>query len=388
MKWWQIRKRTADLERELRSDLELEEEEQRENGLSPEEARYAARRAFGNPTLIREQTHEAWGWAPFERLWQDVRYAFRQFGRKPGFVVVSVITLALGIGATTTIYSIADSLLLRPLPYPNSPRIVRVWNTFAPRGMMETSGIRARIPGISSEPQLRAFCGILNRDRNSNRCSSYPLRTAASWGTSDFFQVMGTEPLIGRVFTPDEFQPGQSQVAVLSHRLWQSRFGATPDIVGKSFLLNGQSCTIVGIMPRASTFPSNDVDVWQPLPIPPASENLGNHYLNLIGELKRERLCNKRDQNWQRSRSPRTQISNILRRCSRNRREPYSAAPTNGRQRASDGIGSDDRRRISATNRVHECRRPYVGPRRRPPARNRDQSRTRRLRRCEFCTKC
>jgi len=285
MRWWQFRKRNEDVERELRSDLELEEEEQRESGLSPEEARYAAKRAFGNTTLIREQTHEAWGWTPLERFWQDARYAIRQFGRQPGFLIASVITLALGIGATTTIYSITDSLLLRPLPYPNASHIVRIWNTFAPRGMME---IPASEPEFIEYRDGRSFAHFAGFATGAITLTGngYPLRMAASWGTSEFFHVMGTEPLLGRAFTPDEFELGKGQVAILSYTLWQSRFGADFDIVGKSVLLNGQNCTVVGIMPRTFTFPSSDVEVWQPLPITAGSANLGNHYLNLIADLK------------------------------------------------------------------------------------------------------
>jgi predicted permease len=216
---------------------------------------------------------------------QDLRYALRQLRSKPGFIAVAVITLALGIGATTTIYSIVDSLLFRPLPYPNAPRIVRVWNTFTPRGMME---IPASEPEFLEYRRSDAFAHFAGFSTGAVTLTGNgdPLRVAAAWGTSDFFQVMGTEPLLGRVFTPDEFQTGRSQVAVLSFGIWQNRFGASRDIIGKTVLLNGQSCTVVGVMPRKFSFPSDDVGVWQPLPIAPASTNLGNHYLNLIGALK------------------------------------------------------------------------------------------------------
>jgi predicted permease len=292
MKWWQIRKRDKDLERELQSDLELEEQEQRESGLSPEEARYAARRAFGNPPLIREQTHEAWGSAIFERLLQDVRYAFRQLQKNSGFTAICAITLALGIGATTTIFSVVDSVLLRPLPYPNAPRVVRIWNTFTPRGMME-------IP--FSEPEFNEFrqgqsfahlagfsVGMLTLTGNGD-----PLHLTASWGTPDFFSVLGSTPFLGRVFTSDEQQQGHTQVALISHRLWQNRFASSRQIVGKSILLNGQSSTVVGVMPQTFNFPGDDVDVWLPLPIAPASDKIGNHYLNLIAELKPQASLNQ-----------------------------------------------------------------------------------------------
>ena len=142
MRWWQIRKRNEDLERELRSDLELEEEEQRESGLTPEEARLAAHRAFGNSTLIREHIHETWGWAPVERLWQDMRYGLRQLSRNPGFTVVTVFTLALGIAINTTIFSAVSAFLLRKPPVKDPDTLCTVssrnssealtWSVFRP----------------------------------------------------------------------------------------------------------------------------------------------------------------------------------------------------------------------------------------------------------------
>jgi hypothetical protein len=127
MQWWPVRRRNDDLARELRSDLELEEEEQRSRGLSQEEAHDAARRALGNEALIREQAHEAWGLAPLERFVQDLRFALRQLRRSPGFTSVCLITLALGIGANTAMFSVVQGVILAPLPFPQANRLLFLW---------------------------------------------------------------------------------------------------------------------------------------------------------------------------------------------------------------------------------------------------------------------
>src|SRR5271168_1060830 len=123
MRWWPITKRNTDLERELQSDLALEEEEQRERGLSSEEARYAALRAFGNPTLIREQTHSTWSWSWLESLVSDLRLSLRALGRTPGFTVIAILVMALGIGANLALFTVVRGVLLKPLPFHDPDRL-------------------------------------------------------------------------------------------------------------------------------------------------------------------------------------------------------------------------------------------------------------------------
>src|SRR5580698_5658833 len=127
MKWWQIKKRDADLERELRSDLQLEEEEQREGGVSGEEARYAALRAFGNPTLIREQTRAIWSFNGLESLARDLRLTVRTLSRTPGFTISAIVVMALGIGANVALFTVVRGVLLKPLPFHDPDRLVMLY---------------------------------------------------------------------------------------------------------------------------------------------------------------------------------------------------------------------------------------------------------------------
>jgi predicted permease len=278
-------KMEIDLDKELRFHLEAQVADKIRSGTSESEARRLTRLEFGGIEQIKENCRASRGTLWLESIVQDIRYGLRQLRKAPGFTLAAITTLALGIGATTAIFSVVDSLLLRPLPYPNAPRIVRIWMTFAPRGMME---IPASEPEYLEYRQSRSFAHVAGFSVGSLTLtgSGDPLHLAASWGTSDFFSIMGAAPFLGRVFTNDEQQQGHAPVVILSHRLWQNRFASSQEVIGKSILLNGQSCTVVGVMPQTFNFPSNDVDVWQPLPIAVANSNVGNHYLNLIADLR------------------------------------------------------------------------------------------------------
>src|ERR1700733_1222752 len=278
MRWWPnwkgTAKRDADFERELLSDLELEEEERREGGLSAEEARYAARRAFGNPTLIREQTHEAWGTAQFERFWQDVHYALRQMRRSPGFTLVVVLTMALGIAATTTIFRVVDSALPRELPYPQSERIVAIHDT---RITGRSAG------GLMTGPR---FYDIEARNRSFSSLAIFyfdestliagkklPNYVKGAGANAGFWDVFDTAPMLGRGFNARDDVPHAPRTVVLSYPGWQRLFGGDPNIIGEQVKLEQQTATIVGVMPQGFSAPGG-VDLWHAAQFTP--NNWGN----------------------------------------------------------------------------------------------------------------
>jgi predicted permease len=258
MKWWQIRKRAADLERELQSDLELEEEQQRTNGLSAEEAPQAARRAFGNTTLIREQIHDAWGWAPVERLLENARYAMRQLWRSPAFSIVAIMTLALGIGATTAIFTLVYDVMLRPLPFAQPDRIVTIEEKVA-----EWSNLYPTLPVSANhftfwQQHNHSFDSMAVMEQGSVPLGAggRPLQVEALWATPGIFSVLQVQPELGREFTVDEAQRGHEHVAILTYDLWREQFGRDPGILSKTISLNGFPYSVIGVMPQSFHMPS------------------------------------------------------------------------------------------------------------------------------------
>ncbi len=276
MRWWQLRRRSADLEREMQSDLDLEAEEQRERGASAEEARYAARRAFGNTVLIREQTHEVWGWAMFERLWQDIRYAWRGLLRSPGFTITACLTLALGIGANAAIFSLVSAIVLRPLPYPTPRQLVGLgqWRNQKGEGYVQTGVSAPNLADIAGQKNIFQQVCYYRWNRFNITEGSHPESIDGIKGSLEMLPMFGIQPLLGRFFTAKEMELGHDQVAIIGHHLWQTRYGADPSILGKTIHLDQKPYIIIGVMPARFRFTwDQEMDVFVPLALTPEEKS-------------------------------------------------------------------------------------------------------------------
>jgi putative ABC transport system permease protein len=247
----QRRDREDDLERELRSHLALEAEEQREAGLPAEEADYAARRALGNTALLKEEVREMWGWMSPERVGQDLRYGLRQLRRAPSFAVVAVLTLALGIGAVAVIFSVVDNALLHPFPYRDADGI-SVFHIHD----LDQAGNSGRLVLSASEfldyqQQNHVFSDM------SGTTTADVLYTGAegtkelsgAYVTPNTFQFLGVPPVVGRWITLDDGKPDAPAVFLMNYRMWQEQFHGDRSIIGRAFTLNGVSRQLIGIMP-------------------------------------------------------------------------------------------------------------------------------------------
>jgi putative ABC transport system permease protein len=293
--WWQLQKRDADLERELRSDLELEEEEQRESGISEGEARYAALRAFGNPTLIREQTRAIWSRNWLESLARDLRFSLRTLRRTPGFTVIAILVMALGIGANVALFTVVRGVLLKPLPFHDPDRLVMLYEA----GLLgdDATGSNVVSGGMYAEwkNQNRSYSSLALakgiRVGLSGSGGQLPEKLNSALFSWDMLRTLGVQPALGRDFTLADDSPGANGTVLLSWGLWKRRFGADPGILNQTIFLDAQPYTVIGVMPAWFDFPDSSTQLWTPVYHDKPEDEMtsfSNHMFRVIGRLKPE----------------------------------------------------------------------------------------------------
>ena len=294
-----FQKNVMDLELndELRFHFENEVEKYKRAGMREDEARRRARLAFGGYTQIKEACQDARGIGLLETTVQDTRYSLRAMRKNLGFFSIAAFTLALGIGASIAVFSLVNAILLKPLPYPNANRVLMLWR----EGPLAGIGDMPWAPGeyIVLARSVTAFqnLGAFKKDSFNFTGASNSELFEGVRASVGFFPALGVSPSLGRTFSSAEDQPGHDHVAVLSNRLWQSRFGGDAGIVGKTIHLNGNAYTVIGVMPASFTFPNQDgippildlpkeTQLWVPLALPVAPK--GANELGVIGQLKPE----------------------------------------------------------------------------------------------------
>lgn len=276
-----------DIEEELRLHLDMEEQANIQRGMKPEEARLAALRSFGNVGRITDLAYEVRGGGMLESIWQDLRFAVRTLRKNPAFTIVAVLTLALGIGANTAIFSVVNTVLLKPLPFKDSNRLVIVWETNREKGRQSDQVSSGNFADWQNQNQAFEDSAAYFNWTNNLTGLDYPERLKSALVTGSFFQTLGANAALGRTLQPDDAQTDHDSVAVLSDGLWKRRFGAAPEIVGKTITLNRTDIVVVGVMPPDFRFPEKNTDLWLPFTLTPSHlEDRAGKFLKVVARLK------------------------------------------------------------------------------------------------------
>ena len=279
----------------IREHLEEKIADLIERGLAREEAERTARREFGNAKLIEERSREVWQWPAIESVYADVKFALRQLLRSPGFAVVSLLTVALGIGATTAVFSVIDAVILRPLPY-SQPALLVDADATARNNISSARNSLSYPDFFDWRAQNKTLEHLVSYHDRSYTLTGLgrPLHVDAEVTSWDLVPTLGVTPEIGRGFTLNEEKPG-SNVVLISHELWASHFDSDRSMIGRVIHLNGDSFTVVGVMPPTFRFPVTEpqTSIWTALSVDsgPNEQNVptqdrNNHFLNAIGRMK------------------------------------------------------------------------------------------------------
>jgi predicted permease len=252
-----------ELEEEMRFHQAMRAEENRGRGLSEGESKYAARRQFGNQTLLLEGSRDMWAFRWIEIVFQDLRFGARMMSKNKGFTAVATLTLALGVGANTAIFSVINAVLLRPLPYRDPGRLAMLWSENSRHGLQE------------GRVSLLNFADWKGRSRSFEDMTCFvgqtfllgsvdgpPERMRSAKVSANFFPLLGVDPILGRVFSAEEEKRGES-VVVLSYQLWQRQFGGSRNVVGSGLVMDGRKLRVIGVMPSSFQYPFSDTQVWE-----------------------------------------------------------------------------------------------------------------------------
>jgi len=272
------RKQQEGLEEEIRSHLQMATQDRLDRGESSAQARHSAHREFGNVALVQNVTRDQWAWVWLEELMLDLRFGLRMLGKNPGFTAVAVLTLALGIGANTAIFSLVSGILLRPLPYSHAERLVSITGSY-PKGAFTAIRERARSVDVAAYMEGCEFnlSGL-----------GQPVRLTGTLVSAEFFSTLGAEAELGGTFLPGQDLAEQNHFVILSHSLWQQRFASDAAIIGHWINLEGVPRQVAGVMPGDFRFSSPRTQVWIPLDID--SRNVigywAGDFMPLIGRLR------------------------------------------------------------------------------------------------------
>jgi predicted permease len=285
---FKTRRLDRELEDEIQAHLELAERDAIAAGLLPEDARLAATRAFGGVARAKELHRETRSFLWIDHARQDVRYAVRTLAKNPGFVVLAVLTLTLGIGANTALFSVVNGVLLRPLPYPDADRVVRLWSSMLERGFPQSQtsmpDYRALVEHSRTVEDIGAYTHVSYNITGGDQ----PERVRAVRATASLFKVLEMSPLLGSWYPAAAEQWGEHRVALVGEALWRRRFGAAPAVIGQQVSLDDESYTIIGVVPLSFRFPDSETEIWTPLSYPPSS-NLNtrdSYFLDMVARLR------------------------------------------------------------------------------------------------------
>jgi hypothetical protein len=248
----------AELEQELGFHLDNQVVENLAAGMTHQEAMRHARMVVGGMDQIREEDHEARGTYLLESTLQDMRYGLRAMGKQPMFFIIAALTLSLGIGASTAVFSLVNTVLLQPSPYPNAAHVMMLWREVSLAGIGDVPWAPDEFRIVAQAATAFQHLGAFRKKTFNLTGGSNPELLEGVQASTGFFPALGASPLLGRTFTGDEDQPGHDHVVVLSNRLWQDRCGGNTGILGRTLDLSGSHYTVIGVMPASFRFPNQE----------------------------------------------------------------------------------------------------------------------------------